>query len=346
MVKALAVTSLVLTGCTGGKKNAQVETNGPVGVETMKVSQTSVSVTGVFSGTVEEKKRTQLSFATAGTVRTMNVRLGDRVEKGQLIGTLDDTSAQSTYAGARASLVQAEDAYRRMKELHDKGSLPEIRWVEVQSKLDQARSMEALARKALEDCRLLAPFGGVIAGKNGEAGQNVVPGMAVAQLVSSTGQQVKIAVPEAEIGSVAVGQKALVTVPALDGKTYRATVAERGVTADAFSRSYEVKLRVDEADNALLPGMVTNVSLLSSDRRQAYVIPARIVQLDEQNRSFVWVANGGKAEKRIITCGEFAGDGVVVAAGLSEGDRVIVRGQQKVCNGTVLNEERRMENEE
>lgn len=333
----LVFISLSLTGCTGGK-GVQASDKEPVGVKTMTVSRTSVSVAGTFSGTVEERNRTQLSFATAGTIRTMDVRLGDRVEKGQTIGTLDDTSAQSTYAGAKAALLQAEDAYRRMKELHDKGSLPEIKWVEAQSKLDQARSMEELARKALEDCRLLAPFGGVIAGKTGEVGQNVVPGMAVAQLVSSTGQQVKIAVPEAEIGSVAVGQKAAVAVPALDGKIYRATVAERGVTADAFSRSYEVKLRVDEADNALLPGMVTNVSLLSPDTLQACVIPARIVQLDERNRSFVWVDNGGKAEKRVITCGEFAGDGVVVASGLSEGDRVIVSGQQKVCNGTVLSE--------
>ena len=335
MAKTIAVTSLSLIGCTGGK-TPQEATSNPVDVETIVVSQTSLRATGMYSGTVEEKKRTQLSFATAGTVRTMNVSLGDYVEKGQLIGTLDDTSAKSNYAGAKAGLMQAEDAYHRMKELHEKGSLPEIKWVETRSKLDQARSMEELARKALDDCRLLAPFSGVIADKTGEVGQNVIPGMAVAQLVSSTGQQVKIAAPEAEIGNVIVGRKAMVTVAALHDRTYYATVIERGVTADALSRSYEVKLRVDEADKDLMPGMVTHVSLLSPDAQQAYLVPARIVQLDEQNRSFVWLDNGGKAEKRVITCGEFSGDEVVVTEGLGEGDRVIVRGQQKVCNGTAL----------
>ena len=88
--------------------------------------------------------------------------LGDRVAKGQLIATVDPFSMQSSYDAAKASLAQAEDAYRRMKELYDKGSLPEIKWVEVQSKLQQAKSMEEVARKNLDDCKLYAPFSGII----------------------------------------------------------------------------------------------------------------------------------------------------------------------------------------
>ena len=336
----LAAGWLLLLALTGCGKQAQVEPSRvPVSVKVMKVSQMAVDATGHFSGTVEEKNRTGLSFSMLGTIKTMNVRLGSRVAKGQLIATLDETSARNSHAAAKATLAQAEDAYNRMKELHDKGSLPEIKWVEVQSKLEQARSMEALAKKHLDDCRLTAPFAGVIADKTGEVGQNVLPGVAVAQLVSATGQQVKIAVPEAEIGSVSMGQKAVVVVPALNKKHYEATVVERGMTASSLSRSYEVKLRVDDADEALLPGMVTEVSLLSSSSQEACVIPAHIVQLDEQNNFFVWVANGDKAEKRIITCGDFVGNGVIVDKGLSQGDRIIVEGQQKVCNGTVINEE-------
>ena len=85
-------------------------------------------------------------------------------------GRLDATSVRSSYDAAKAALVQAEDAYRRMEELHAKGSLPEIKWVEVQSKLQQARSMEEMARKNLKDCKLYAPFSGVIADKSVEVG--------------------------------------------------------------------------------------------------------------------------------------------------------------------------------
>lgn len=326
--------AFALSACRGdGKPSQEVM---PVKVKTMQVTLVPASGSHRFSGTVEEANGTPLSFSVMGTIRSMNVRLGDRVAKGQLVGTLDDTSARSSYVGAQATLAQAEDAYRRMKELHDKGSLPEIKWVEVQSKLEQARSMEQIARKALDDCRLTAPFGGVIASKTGEVGQNVVPGMEVAQLVTTAGQQVCIAVPEAEIGNIVNGQKAAVSVPALGGKQYAAIVTERGVTAHALSRSYEVKLRVEDADAGLLPGMVTEVSLLSPDEATAIVLPVRIVQLDEKNRQFVWTDNSGKAEKRFITCGGFVGDGVVVTQGLKAGDLVIVEGQQKVCNGTSI----------
>ena len=79
---------------------------------------------------------------------------------------LDEVSMQNTYQAAKAALKQAEDAYQRMKELHEKGSLAEMKWVEVQSKLQQAQSMEAVARKNLTDCQLYAPFSGVIAEKS------------------------------------------------------------------------------------------------------------------------------------------------------------------------------------
>lgn len=330
----MLVCPLFLTGC-GGEKT-QTTGNKPVQVKVLQMSATSVDGAGHFSGTVEEKNGTVLSFSSAGTISTMNIRLGDRVRQGQVIATLDETSAQSSHEAARATLLQAEDAYQRMKVLHDKGSLADIKWVEVQSQLQQARSAESLARKLLSDCRLVAPFDGVISDKSGEVGQNVLPGVAVAHLVSTTGQKVRIAVPEGEIGDIAVGQKARIVVPALNGKAFQGTVTERGVTADALSRSYEVKLRVDDADASLLPGMVAEVSLAGPNGHTAYVLPPHIVQLDEKNRTFVWVAVGGRAEKRIIVCGDYTAEGVMVNQGLQEGDQIITEGQQKVCNGTKI----------
>ena len=331
---AMLMCPLLLTGCQG--EGMQSTGKEPVQVKVFQVSATSVDGTGHFSGTVEEKSGTALSFSSAGTLSTMNVRLGDRVHRGQTIATLDETSARSSHEAAQATLLQAEDAYRRMKTLHKKGSLADIKWVEVQSQLQQARSAEAVARKLLSDCRLVAPFDGVISDKSGEVGQTVLPGAAVARLVSTVGQQVRIAVPEGEIGDIAVGQKARIAVPALDGKVFQGTVTERGVTADAFSRSYEVKLRVDDADASLLPGMVAEVSLTGKEGHTAYVLPPHIVQLDETNCTFVWVASEGHAEKRRVVCGDYTADGVIVDEGLKEGDQVIVEGQQKVCEGTKI----------
>lgn len=328
---------IVLAGCQS--KSNQVAEVPPVKVRIMQVSTETDITSGHFSGTVEEGNGTYLSFPVMGTVRTLHFHLGQQVSKGQLLATLDPTSMQSSYNAARASLEQAEDAYRRMKELHDKGSLPEIQWVEVQSKLQQARSLEEIAGKNLKDCKLYAPFGGVIAEKTVEIGQNVAPGGAVAKLVTAGTLKVKIAVPEAEIAGISLSQKARITVQALNGKTFSGTVIEKGIVANPLSRSYEVKIRVENEGKDLMPGMVAEVALehkADSAGDVRCVIPASIVQLDEKNNYFVWVEKDGKASKQVIGCGEFTASGVTVLSGLQEGTRVIVEGQHKVCEGTEL----------
>lgn len=326
--------SLALAGCQ--VKEEKTGGPSPVRVKVMKVALSEQKTSGRFSGTVEEAAGTPLSFSVMGTVNAVSFRLGDRVEKGQLLASLDATSVRSSYDAAKAALVQAEDAYRRMKELHGKGSLPEIKWVEVQSKLQQARSMEEMARKNLKDCKLYAPFSGVIADKSVEVGQNVIPGMAVGKLLGVSRLKVKISMPESEIASVSLHQKAEIVVPALGSRRFSGEVSEKGVMANPLSRSYEVKIDVADAGGALMPGMVTEVRLAGADGGTAVIVPARIVQLDEKNRSFVWIDNNGVAEKRVISCGGFSGDGVVVASGLKADDRIIIEGQQKVCNGTKI----------
>lgn len=329
---------ILLTGCQGSG-NETTTGNRSVKVKVMQASTDRGISSGRFSGTVEEENGTALSFSVTGTVKTLHFHLGQHVTKGQLLATIDPASMQSSYDAAKASLEQAEDAHRRMKELHDKGSLPEIQWVEVQSKLRQARSMEEIAGKNLKDCSLYAPFGGVISEKSVEVGQNVMPGMTVGKLVTAGLLKVKIAVPETEISAVDLQQKAEIIVPALGGRRFTGTVVEKGIVANPLSRSYDVKMRVENAGDGLMPGMVTEVFLERMDTSEVSagcIIPASIVQLDEKNNYFVWVEKDGKASKQVIDCGEFTANGVTVISGLQSGTRIIVEGQQKVSEGTAL----------
>lgn len=231
MKKEFAIASLwlipFLTGCQGDVEKPKA--NEPVKVKAVVVKDDAYVNLMRYSGTVEEENGTSLSFSVAGTIKTMNVRLGQHVSAGQLIATLDPTSMQNSHKVAHAALEQAEDASRRMKELHDKGSLPDMKWVEVQSKLEQARSMEQIARRNLDDCRLRAPFSGIIAEKSMEADENVAPGMPVARLVTASSLVVRISVPEAEMRSVRTGQKADVAVTAIGGEKIAARVVEKGL---------------------------------------------------------------------------------------------------------------------
>ena len=329
---ALALTAIMLSACNAENNKGQAADEA-VRVEVTRVKAATADRTSRYSGTVEEENGSLLSFAVGGTVSRVLVDEGDRVGKGQLIATLETEQLTHNHTSAHAALAQAEDTYRRMEELHGKGSLPEIKWVEAQTALQRARASEQMARKQLADCRLYAPFSGVISKKFAEKGQNVGAGTQIAKLVAVGRMKVKISVPESEMAQISVGQKADVTIEAIGGASMQATVTEKGVAADPLSRSYEVKLSLPKADRKLLPGMVADVALRGDNASMACILPAHIVQIDERNNEFVWLAVGGKAVKRIVTVGGFTADGVTVTGGLADGDMVITAGAQKVSEG-------------
>lgn len=331
---AILLLAISLTGCqsNGNEKG----TPHRVKVELMTVT-TGTNRTAVrYSGTAETESGAVLSFPIPGTIRTLSIHLGQRIVAGQQLATLDPTAMQSAYQAAKASLEQAEDAYKRMKALHAKGCLPEIKWVEVQSQLQQARSMENLAAKNLRDCELHAPFDGIIAEKSIEVGQNVMPGTPVARLVTDAQLNIRIAVPETEIADISIHQHAHIRIPALGDRTLDGIVVEKGIVANPLSRSYEVKIRVEDKHSELMPGMVAEVCLppTNQDATSPCIIPAHLIQLDEHNNSFVWIVKDGQASKRIVRCGAFTSEGVNIISGLAAGESIITKGQQKVCEGT------------
>ena len=162
---------LVLVGCN---KKEESREKAPTSVKTLKVSASADgSATAPFVGVVEEREATAVSFTGMGVVRRVLVSEGQTVSRGQLLAEMDDTQARNLLSGAEAAMTQANDALERYSLLHDAGSLPEVQWVEIQSKVAQAKSQLAVAKKNLADCRLVAPVSGII-------GRKMVDGAALA----------------------------------------------------------------------------------------------------------------------------------------------------------------------
>ena len=325
-----AVVLMALCSC-GEKKEAAAEQT--VRVKVQQIQAEAVNGEQGFSGTIEEQNGASLSFATAGTIQRIYVNSGQTVGAGQLIAELDPTTMQNAYTISKTALEQAQDTYNRMKELHDDGSLPEMQWIAIENQLKSATASEAMAKKALADTKLYAPFGGYIAAKDAEVGQNAGPGVPVVKLVSIGSVKVKISVPEDDIQRIKKGSSMKIIVPALGNREFSGSVTERGVSADPRSRTYEVKATINNHDGQLLPGMICQAFTNYMQGTTGVFVPANLVQLDSDNNTFVWVVNGGKAVKRQIFISNETAQGAQVSGGLSDGDQIIVAGQQKVSNG-------------
>ncbi len=283
-------------------------------------------------GTVEEEDGANVSFGVIGNVVRVMVEEGQFVGKGQAMAEVDGQNVRNAHEISAATLNQAEDAYRRLKNLYDKGTLPEIKMVEMETALAKAKAAEAISRKSVDEIVLKAPFDGYVASSSVHVGANVVPGVTGFKLVKIDRVKVSLSVPEKEIGKVNIGQKVTFSVSALGDSVFSGKIVNRGVTASIISHSYSVKVAVDNRKHKLLPGMVCKVRLENTEGDYNIVVPQQTIQISGQDK-FVWVVKDGKAHRQPVTTGDIINEGVVIESGLTSGDIVIIEGQNKVCEG-------------
>lgn len=330
----MIVMATLLTGCTFKKAEKSID---PIPVKVMTASRSADSGSNNYVGTVEESYGSQLSFATLGTVAQVFADEGKAVCKGEVLATLDKSTLQNSYDIALSTLHQVRDAYNRLNTLYKKGSLPEIKFVEIQTQLAQAEAGERIAKKNLGDCVLRAPFSGYISKRMVDVGNNVGPGIGCFQLVKIDQIKVKVSVPEKEIAGIHIGQSMHFTVAALSDRGFTGRVKEKGVQANPLSHTYDIKLELPNNGHALLPGMVCSVVMHTNSGDGNIIIPQEAVILDG-NGTFVWMDKDGKAVRKSVSTSNVNDHGIIISGGIAEGDRIIVSGQNKVSEGTKIKE--------
>ena len=234
-VLGLLAILMVLGSCS--EKKEQVA-KAPIRVKT-EVLTTATSGGGqTYVGIVEENEGTSVSFTGMGVVRRVLVDEGQTVSRGQLLAVMDDTQARNLLSAAEAQMAQANDALERYGMLHDNGSLPEVQWVEIQSKVAQAKSQLEIARKNLADCQLKAPVSGVVGRKLVGAGETALPSQAVITILDVRSVKVKVSIPEAEMNAISPRTPSLIRVEAIE-RSFSGGLIEKGVTADALTHTYD-----------------------------------------------------------------------------------------------------------
>jgi len=334
-----AITLFLLIACHPGRNQDSLPGTNPITVTTIIVKKEKV-VTGLrYSGTVEAYQSIPLNFQTTGTVEKVLVEAGDVVQKGQLLATLDQTDANSLYEITLSQYQQAKDAYDRLKSVHNQGSLPEIKWVEMESKLEQAQSSLNLAKNNLEKCKLFAPVNGMVGRRNIEPGMSSITlTSAPLELVDIKQVYVKISVPENEVARIVKGMKAGFTVSALNDKEFDGEVANISPVADRISRTYEAKILVPNPGLAIKPGMVCDVKMETAMEMEVILVPNQSVSKDNENRVFVFVVDPieKRVRKQIIRTGQYHDSGLEVVSGLEAGQMIVKEGKEKLSDNSLI----------
>ncbi len=330
------VVSMMLISCHADKTSEKFVSHNDKAkkVTTMVVEEESLSNELSYSGIITPITTTPLSFQLPGSLYKIYVDEGDQVKKDQLIAVQDKASYKSAFEAANAMKKQAEDAYHRLKSVYDKGSLPEIKWEKIKSQLEQAKSAAEIARKNLINCEIKAPADGVIGSRNAEVGSTVIPGNPVFRLIEIRDVFVRVSVPENEVNKIKIGQKANISVPAIGSHLYSGVVEKVGVMANPISKTYDIKIRVNNKKTKLKPGMVCNADVIVESNEGEILIPFQAVIKNGDDLNYVFLVNKKKnvVEKKMVKVGGLMNNKIQIISGVEFGDVLVVEGQHKLLD--------------
>jgi macrolide-specific efflux system membrane fusion protein len=298
------------------------------------VVQTTVSGTGnVAAGTDDE-----VDFATSGTLKHVYAHEGEHVTKGQILATLDPTSAQLTLDEADATLTAAEDT---LDEAEDGSSSSRSTTSDATTLDEDELSVETDEqtvkndKQALAETTLRAPASGTIvsledlfAGDSVQAGSSSsdssTSSSSFAEIVNTNTLTMTAAISEADIGEIKVGQPATVTLDALTGVELSAHVAE--ISSDATDSSdvvsYNVTLKLGQTDSRVLSGMSASAAIVV-DQAAGVTVPNAAVAGSGSDGTVTLDENGKRVEREVVV-GLRGTDRTEIASGLKAGDELIV----------------------
>lgn len=294
----------------------------------------TLSLTGTLRPLVEAEVRAK----AAGQLLEVTAREGEPVKEGQVLARIDSTELRARLAGreaelaaARSQLDFARQTLRQQQTLAQQGFISknalqnaESGFEVAQGRVGTARAELAVAREALDNAVLRAPFSGSVAARLAEPGERVAVDAPVLRIVDLSRLALEVPVPAESIGEVKPGQPMSFRVQGFGAREFKGTVERINPTTAEGSRSIPVHLVIENPDRALRGGLFASASLVLERVEQALPIPATAVR-EEGGQRYVYEIEAETVRRRPVQLGMASRNGLVdVRSGLEEGD-VIVR---------------------
>jgi RND family efflux transporter MFP subunit len=349
LVSRIAVLAAALALAACGKPEPAPEPVRPVQLAQVRVGGTAP--TAVFAGEVKPRHESDLGFRIGGKVIARSADIGTRVARGQVLARLDPADAgllaqaqNAAVTAAATELKFAQAEHDRYHDLFRQKFVSESALDQKRNALDVARARHEQAQAQLSVTRnqaayanLVAPDSGVITAVNVEAGQVVTPGQAVMRLAREDEREVAISVPEHRIGELRRAKGLAVALWANPQKTYPAQVREVAPAVDPVTRTFAVRASILDADPAVQWGMTANVVLTGETAEGAALLPLPSIYR-KAGEPAVWIyePRAGTVSLRPVVLGQYREDGVVVTAGLADGEWVVTAGVHKLREGQVV----------
>ena len=339
--------SVALTGCKEKTEIVEVVR----AIKTITVREQAAEKIFKFSGQVAAVDSSGLSFQVGGQVASVEVDIGDRVKKEQVLAVLDPEPYQLELDAINAELVKARDnvakskaEYERQKRIFKQGAgakrfveVSEYEYKAARSAVNYQISRLDQAKRDLRKTKLLAPYDGTIAWRAVEPNEEVRVGQKIFEINATGKMEVELAIPETTVDRLNIDDSATVTFPTVPGESTKGRITEIG-SAAVKANAFPVKMELIDPDEKVKPGMTAEASLMikNENRNPGYLVPMQaILPAPEANQGFAFVYNPetSTVKKTPVRFSGTKQKKVLVEAGLAAGDIIAVAGVSFLADG-------------
>ena len=272
-------------------------------------------------GTVTARTVSTVSSKLMGVIQSVHVREGDLVKKGDLLVSIDQRQVTAYLANAQAAAEVAAKEYQRFQQLLETQSASQQEFERAEAQYRQAQAALAAAAVSTKDAKVRAPYDGRVVAKMIESGDLASPGTPFLTLEQEGRYCTDLVLPERHIQSVQVGLRVKVVVPAMNNREFDGEVGRIIPTADARSRSFQVKVGMPAGPD-YKSGMFARVSIPMGGTGMMLIPKSAMVAQGQLNGIFV-VDDTRIARFRLVRIGKTVGQQVEVVSGLADGQRYV-----------------------
>ncbi|AJQ25510.1 efflux RND transporter periplasmic adaptor subunit [Pelosinus fermentans] len=302
-----------------------------------------------LTGTVEGLTSVLISSRFQGKVEQILVEDGQAVQTGATLITLDPLElnnavrvAENNVRHTEANLHTAQMDFQRYQTLYSQNAITkqqlestEARLITSRTEVDNAYANLNSAQKQAKDTLITTPVTGVIANKAVTVGQVVSPGNTLLTVEQLDQVYVVVHIEQKDVAAAQLGRDVSITVDAYPGEIFRGTIAVINPAAGNESRMFRVKVKINNPDQLLKPGMFAQTTLSTGDVKTVLAVPHKAI-VKHKGLNYVYIDDNKKAKKILVETGELIGDSIEITAGLQENTPVIIDNLDKIKDGDAL----------
>ena len=322
---------LAACGDSGPKEAAEPV----VAIETIKITDTIIVIEVRTAGKLASKSESKLSFKTGGIIQKIMVDEGQSVRKDQLLAQLNLEEINSRVSQAELALKKAERDYGRAGNLYRDSVATLEQFENAGTALEIARSNASIANFNLQYSTIRAPAYGKILKRIAESNEIIAPGHPVF-LFASTGSDwvVRANLTDRDIVRVRMRDSAHVRFDAYPGEIFTGVISEIGTSADPYTGTYEVEVRMTRRPEKLVSGFIAKVDIYPEALEKHVVIPVESLIYGTGLTAYVLVMKDQQPERRKILIRAVTDQGIVVGEGLTPGEEIVVEGAEYIKPGS------------